>query len=177
MKQIALAAALATPFVTPAAFAQSDLYVTGGYTEFDSEDATLNALTLRGGMAFHEVFGAELEASFGLGAEDVDGSSGGQVELENQFAGYFVGRYPVAPAFDVLARIGYTTGEYQASNNGVSSDVDLDGFAFGIGGEYMLTEAFGIRGDYTRIEADDDSFDGGIDVFAISGVYKFGDLR
>ena len=175
MKKIAVAAAIVSTMLAPTAFAQSDLYVTGGYTAFDGDDATLNAFTLRGGLSFHEILGAELEGSFGLGAEDVSG--GGQVELENQFGAYLVGRYPIAPAFDVLARIGYTTGEYQSSNNGVSSDVDVDGFAFGIGGEYMLTEQFGIRGDYTRVEAEDDSFDGGIDVFAISGVYKFGDLR
>lgn len=177
MKKIAVAAAIVSTLLAPTAFAQSDLYVTGGYTAFDGDGATLNAFTLRGGLSFHEILGAELEGSFGLGAEDVDGVSGGQVELENQFGAYLVGRYPVAPEFDVLARIGYTTGEYQASNNGVSGDVDVDGFAFGIGGEYMLTEQFGIRGDYTRVEAEDDGFDGGIDVFAISGVYKFGDVR
>ncbi len=177
MKKIAVAAVLASVTLTPAAIAQSDLYVTGGYSAFDGEDATLNALTLRGGLSFHEILGAEFEGSFGLGAEDLNGVAGAQVELENQFAAYLVGRYPIAPEFDVLARIGYTTGEYQASNSGVSGDTDIDGFAFGIGGEYMLTEQFGVRGDYTRIEAEDDSFDGGIDVFAIAGVFKFGDVR
>jgi len=177
MKKIAIAAIFATAVVAPTALAQSDLYVTGGYTAFDGDDATLSAFTLRGGLSFHEIIGAELEGSFGLGAEDLGGVAGAQVELENQFAAYLIGRYPVAPQFDVLARIGYTTGEYQASNNGVSGDADIDGFAFGIGGEYMLNEQWGIRADYTRIEADDDQFDGGIDTFAIAGVFKFGDVR
>lgn len=41
----------------------------------------------------------------------------------------------------------------------------------------MFTDAWGVRADYTRVEAEDDSFDGGIDVFAISAVFKFGDMR
>lgn len=177
MKKSAVAAVLAGVCLGPAAMAESDLYVTGGYSAFDSEGATINALTLRGGMSFHEILGAEFEASFGLGAEDFGGNLGSQVELENQFAAYLVGRYPVARDFDVLARIGYTTGEFQSSTSGVTGDAEVDGLAFGIGGEYMFTEQFGARADYTRIEAEDDSFDGGIDVFAIGGVFKFGDTR
>lgn len=177
MNKIAVAAVLAGAGFQPFAMAQSDLYVSGGYSAFDGEGATLNTLTLRGGLAFHEILGAEFEASFGLGAEDVDDTPGAQVELENQFGAYLVGRYPVVAEFHVLARIGYTTGEYQGSNNGVTSDVEVDGVAFGIGGEYMFTDAWGVRADYTRVEAEDDSFDGGIDVFAISGVFKFGDMR
>jgi opacity protein-like surface antigen len=177
MSKIAVAAAVAGLSLAPAAFAETDLYVTGGYSAFDGEGATLNALTLRGGIAFHEILGAELETSFGLGAKDVDGAPGAQAELENQFGAYLIGSYPVAPQFDVHVRLGYATGEYQTSNNGVSGDVDVDGFAFGVGGEYMLTEQWGLRADYTRIEAEDDAFDGGIDKFAIAGVYKFGDVR
>ncbi|NQY97729.1 MAG: porin family protein [Henriciella sp.] len=177
MKKIAVAAVLVGAALQPSGMAQSDLYVSGGYSAFDSEGATLSTLSLRGGLAFHEILGGEFEASFGLGAEDLDGVSGAQVELENQFGAYLVGRYPVAQDFDVLARIGYTTGEYQSSNSGVTGDIEVDGVAFGVGGEYMLTDAWGVRADYTRIEAEDDSFDGGIDVFSISGVYKFGDMR
>ena len=177
MKKIAVAAILVGTMLVPTAIAQSDLYVTGGYSAFDGDGATLDTFTVRGGLAFHEILGAEFEGSFGLGAEDAGGTAGGQVELENQFGAYLVGRYPVAPSFDVLARIGYTTGEYQASNNGVTGDVDVDGVAFGIGGEYMINDQYGVRADYTRVEAEDDSFDGGIDVFSISAVFKFGDLR
>ena len=177
MKKIAVAILLAGSVFAPAALAQSDLYVSGGYSALDGDGATLNAVTIRGGMSFNELIGAEFETSFGLGAEDFDGLAGAEIELESQFAGYLVGRYPVAPQFDVLGRIGYSTTEFQVSNGGVSSDADVDGFALGLGGEYMITQQFGIRGDYTRIEADDDQFDGGVNVFAISGVYKFGDIR
>lgn len=177
MKKTALTAILACLALAPAAVADSELYVNGGVSIFDTDEATINALNMRGGVNFNEIMGAEFEAAFGLGAEDFDAIDGAQVEVENQFSGFFVGRYPVLSRVDVLGRVGYTTGELQISNSGVSTDAEIDGFAFGLGGEFMFTEAFGIRGDYTRIEADDDQFDGGVNVFAVVGVFKFGELR
>lgn len=168
-------AAIIAITLVPAAAAQSDLYVNGGTSVYDASDATVTAVTLRGGFDFHDLLGAEFEVSFGLGAEELN--SGVEIELENQFGGYLVGRYPVAPRLDVLGRVGFTTGEYQSSNNGVSGDVDAGGFAFGIGGEYMLTQQFGLRGDFTRVQTDDDELDGGVNVFAVTGVYKFGSVR
>ena len=77
----------------------------------------------------------------------------------------------------MLGRLGYTVGEFQSATNGVSTDADSDGFAFGLGGEVMITRQIGLRGDYTRIEPSEDGIDGGINVFAITGVYKFGTVR
>ena len=159
------------------AIADSDLYLNAGLAAFDGDGATLNAISVRTGIAFHELLSAELEGAFGLGAEEIDDVSGAELKLENQFGGYLVGRYPVLPRFDAIGRIGYTTGEFQASLGGVSGDVETDGFAFGLGGEFMLTDQIGIRGDYTRIEVSDDDLDGGVNVFALAGVYKFGSLR
>lgn len=174
MKKTALAAILVSAAMAPAALAQSDLYVNGGVSNIDADEAGLTAFTLRGGLSFHDLLGAEFEASFGLGADDIAGTD---VELENQFGGYVVAKYPVLPRVDVLGRVGYVTGEYQTATNGVSSDIDVDGFAFGLGGEVMITDQLGVRGDYTRIEADDDQLDGGVNVFAVTGVYKFGSVR
>ncbi len=177
MYKSAVAAILAGAVIVPAAAAESQLYVNGGLSVFDTEGANINALNLRGGIEFNALVGAEFEAAFGLGAEDINGFAGAQVEVENQFSGFFVGRYPVLPNAEVLGRIGYTTGELQTSNSGVSSDAEIDGIAFGFGGEYMFTEAFGVRTDYTRIEVDDDQIDGGVNVFSIGGVFKFGEVR
>lgn len=177
MKKLAATALLIGATITPHVFAESELYVTGGLSTFDADGVDLQALNLRGGIEFHELLGAEFEAAFGLGAEEIDGSGGVEAELENQFSGFVVARYPVIPNLDVLGRVGYTTGELQTANNGVSSDADLDGFAFGLGGEYMFTQQLGIRGDYTRVEVDEDALDGGVNMFSIAGVYKFGSVR
>lgn len=177
MRKFAAATLLVGAAITPSMFAESELYVTGGLTSFDADGVDLQALNVRGGIELHELLSAEFEAAFGLGAEEIDGGSGAEAELENQFGGFLVARYPLVPNLDLLGRIGYTTGELQTANNGVSSDADLDGFAFGLGGEYMFTEQLGIRGDYTRIEVDEDALDGGVNMFSIAGVYKFGSVR
>lgn len=177
MKKFAAAAMVVGVAITPNALAESELYVTGGLASLDADGVDLQALNFRGGIELHELLSAEFEASLGLGAEEIDGGSGAEAELENQFGGFLVARYPVIPNLDLLGRVGYTTGELQTANNGVSSDADLDGFAFGLGGEYMFTEQLGVRGDYTRVEVDDDALDGGVNMFSIAGVYKFGSIR
>lgn len=177
MCKSAVAAILAGAVLIPAAAAESQLYVNGGLAIFDTEGTNINALNVRGGVEFNALVGAEFEAAFGLGSEELDDFAGAEIEVENQFSGFLVGRYPVLPNADVLGRIGYTTGELQTSNSGVTSDAETDGIAFGFGGEYMFTEAFGIRTDYTRIEVDDDQIDGGVNVFSIGGVFKFGEVR
>jgi len=175
MRNTAIAAAIVSVAMAQTAMAESELYLNGGTAVYDADNTTLTAFTVRGGIDFHDVLSAEFEAAFGLGAEELD--SGAELELENQFGGYLVGRYPVGPRVDVLGRIGYTTGEFQSSNNGVSRDVDADGFAVGLGGEFMFTSQFGVRGDYTRIQVGDDQLDGGVNVFSLTGVYKFGSVR
>ena len=174
MKKKMIAAATAAVLLSPAALAESDLYVSGGYSAFDGDGATISALTARGGYFFSQNVGVELEGSFGISEEEVDGFPGVDLELNNQFAGYVVGRLPMAENFDLLGRIGYTTGELEASGGGASLDADIDGVAFGVGGQYFFTETVGVRGDYTRIEVDDSDIDGGIDVFTVSAVFKFG---
>lgn len=174
MRKTALAAAAFCAALSPAAFAESELYVNLGGSSVSTDDANISAITARGGIWFNDLIGSEFEASFGVGADDVDGVD---FELENAFGGYLIAKYPVLPRVDVLGRVGYTTGEFQAATNGVSQDADADGFAFGLGGEVMITDQLGIRGDYTRIDPDDDQLDGGVNVFAITGVYKFGSVR
>jgi len=174
MRKSAIAIVAVGLALSPTAFAESELYVNVGASSFSTDDANITAFTARGGLWFNALLGTEFEASFGLGTDDIDGTD---FELENQFGGYLVAKYPVLPRVDVLGRLGYSTGEFQSELNGVSTDADADGFAFGVGSEVMITNSFGLRGDYTRIQADDDQFDGGVNVFALTGVYKFGSVR
>ncbi|MEM6555478.1 MAG: porin family protein [Pseudomonadota bacterium] len=174
MKKTALATVLVGLALSPAAYAESELYLNGGVSSFSTDDADVTAFTARGGVWFNALIGAEVETSLGLGADDADGFD---VELENSIGGFLVAKYPVLPRVDVLGRLGYTVGEFQSATNGVSTDADSDGFAFGLGGEVMITRQIGLRGDYTRIEPSEDGIDGGINVFAITGVYRFGTVR
>ena len=139
MKKTALAAVVVFAATGPVAMAESELYVNAGGSSVSTDDANISAFTARGGIWLNELIGTEFEVSFGLGADDIDGVD---VELENQYGGYLVAKYPVLPRVDVLGRLGYTTGEFQTATNGVSSDADADGFAFGVGGEVMITNSF-----------------------------------
>lgn len=165
-------ATLAAVALAGAANAQSEFYVTGGYSALDGDDATLSALTGRGGVFFNDYFGVEGEASFGLGEEDLE--FGSSIELSNQFAGYAIGKYPVAENIDIFGRVGYGTAEFDVNVDGLGSgSVDVDGFSYGVGGQLFFTENVGIRAEYTRFEADDNELDGGLDTYSISAVFRF----
>ena len=74
---------------------------------------------------------------------------------------------------DLIGRVGYGTATIEGRTGGGSVDVDIDGFAFGVGIQHFFTESFGVRGDITRFEADEPNLDGGLDIYTISGVYRF----
>jgi hypothetical protein len=158
--KLKLALAAATMLVAPAlmtANAQAaNVYVNGGYTYLDTETiGEIGALTGRVGVGFGQHFAVEGEASFGI---DDDG-----VELDNQLGLFAVGKIPVSSAFTVFARAGVSRIE-------TSPGGDDDGFAFGVGGEFNLTEKDGIRGDWTRHDYDNA---GEADAFNISYVRRF----
>ena len=157
MREMALALAVsAAALLAPAlAHAQEGAYVGLGYTQFDSDDVSVGGVTGRVGYRFHPNFAAEADASFGV---DDDGG----VELDNSVAVYGVGILPVSPQFELFGRVGYHNSE---SNVG-----EEDGVAFGAGAQFNVNERFGIRGEYTRLEGDDE----GVDTFGASAVFKFG---
>ena len=94
MKKTALATVLVGLALSPAAYAESELYLNGGVSSFSTDDADVTAFTARGGVWFNALIGAEVETSLGLGADDADGFD---VELENSIGGFLVAKYPVLP--------------------------------------------------------------------------------
>lgn len=171
MKKLIIAA-IAAAALSPAALAQTDFRISGGYSAFDGDDATLGAITARGTLFFSDYIGAEVEGHFGVSGEEIAGID---LDLDNAFAGYAVARYPAAENFEVFGRVGYGTATISGSIPGIgSADVDVDGFSYGIGAQYFFTPSIGVRGDITRFEVSDDDIDGGLDIYSISAVYRFG---
>ncbi len=153
---LAAAVALAIPAFAPAHAQLANVYLNGGYTHFSGDGgAELGALTGRLGVGFGQHFAVEGEASLGV----VDD---GGLELDNELGIFGVGKLPVAPNFDVFARIGFARIE-------TSPGGSEDGVAYGVGGEFHLTDRDGIRGDWTRHDYDA----GDVDAFAISYVRRF----
>ena len=140
----------------PAAAQQADIYVNGAYTYLDSDSTELGGLTGRLGVNFGSYLGAEGEATVGI-------QDDGNVELDNEFGIYGVGRLPVNPQFDLFARVGYSSIE-------TSPGGDADGVAYGVGGNFYFTDKDGIRADYTRHDPDDASE---VDAWSVGYVRKF----
>lgn len=165
MRKLALLAAVAAAVlaVPAAASAQEGLYVGGGYTQFSGDDVDVGAITGRVGYRFHPNFAVEGEGSFGVVDDDIGGVD---VELDNSFGVYGVGVLPVTPRVDLFGRVGYHNTE--VSGGGFTAEAD--GVAFGGGAQWNVSDRFGIRGEYTRLEGDDD----GVNTFGVSGVWRLG---
>lgn len=168
MKAIAVLAALAAAIgiAAPSSAQETGVYGNAGYTHFDASDVTLGGVTGRLGYRFSPNFAVEGEASIGV-KDDTIGAV--DVELDHAVGVFGVGIVPVTPNLDVFGRVGYGQVKASASVPGVNVSADDDGFAFGGGAQYMLTPTFGVRGDYTRLEGDDD----GVDTVSASAVVKF----
>lgn len=171
----AVAAALAVTAIPAAASAQdsaaTQVYGSVGYSHASFDEVKLGAINSRLGVRFGQYFGVEGEAAFGVKDDsiNVSGTDVG-VELNNSFAAYGVAFLPVAPNFEVFARVGYGTSEIEASAGGFSASADGGSWNYGLGGQYFFDDSNGFRADYTRHD-----FEGGDDanVWSIGYVRKF----
>jgi outer membrane immunogenic protein len=155
--KIALATAvavIAAPVAMTAAAQQANVYINGGYSHFDADAVELGGITGRVGVGFGPHFAVEGEATFGV---DDDGG----VELDNEIGVFAVGKLPVSANAELFARAG-------ASRVETSPGGEDDGFAYGVGGQYFLTQNDGIRLDWTRHDLDSE-----VDAYSLSYVRKF----
>ena len=155
------------------AHAESDLYVTGGVSLADIENLEVKTLTLRGGWTFNDYLGAEIEGSVGVDGDNLPGGNG-DLDMDAQYGAFLVGRTPIGPNTNLFARIGYARTELDVGSTTGSRVIQNDGLAYGGGAEFMFSNEFGIRGEYTRYEEDDGPTSESVDAVTLSAVYKFG---
>jgi opacity protein-like surface antigen len=175
MRNILLATAALSLFAVPA-MAQTvtspTYYGTLGYTQLDTDNADLGAVTGRVGAKLHPNFGVEAETSFGVGHDDVNVAGvSGKVEHRYDVAGYAVASLPVTSNIDLFARAGYGVTEVKASAAGIAASDHLTSWNYGAGATYNLDAQNGIRADYTYRDFQHDQ--GGADTYALSFVRKF----
>ena len=140
-------------------------------------DTDLNSYGLEGRIGYNtgRFLGAELEGSVGLiDEEDVVGTLTLDSGFDYNVAAFALARLPITESLSVHARGGYDFRKLSVSGTdtmGVTSDssINLDGFAYGVGGEFALTPRDGLRVDYTRY---DNEF-GAADSVSASYVRKF----
>jgi len=168
MKKNALAAACAAAalMAAPSALAQGSgstgWYAGAGYTHYDLDAVELGGVTGRLGYRFHPNFAVEGEATLGVVEDDIAGID---VELDHAYGVYGIGYLPVSPNVELFGRVGYAEVEAEAGPFNASAD----GVGYGVGAQMRVAENVGIRGEYTRLEGDED----GADTFGVSAVVGF----
>lgn len=156
MRKFVLAAALATAAVAAPAFAQEGPYASAGYTHFDGDNVDVGGVTGRLGYRFHPNFAIEGEATIGTNSDDVTvGGVPVNVELDHAYGIYGVGILPVSPSVDLFARLGYANVKATGTSGPFSARLDENGVGYGVGAEWRWNQRWGLRGEYTRLEGDD----------------------
>ena len=176
MRNILLSAAALTLIAAPA-MAQSisspQYYGTLGYTQLDSDDANVGAVTGRLGAKVNRYFGAEAEYSVGVKDDDID-ILGVPATVEHKFdaAAYGVATLPVTERFDVFGRVGYGTTRLQAEAAGISEAASTESVNYGVGANYFLDAQNGIRAYWTRRDFRGDD-NGEADTWSLGYVRRF----
>jgi len=166
----ALAATALTAFATSAQAQDTGAYINLGVdaVEFDAY-----SLAARAGYQFTENFSVEGQGSFGIIDDEVQSID---VGVDYSVAAFVRGSIPVGEQFSLFARGGYHFTQFGAEGNGIDDSLDFDGFAYGVGGEYMINDLNGIRADITLYDSSDDNING-VDVSGTSDVYSIAYVR
>jgi hypothetical protein len=164
---IAVAGIVALCAAAPALAQEADnasktgIYGNLGWSGTDTHDAWSHAITGRLGARFGRYLGIEGELSGGLSTGHYTFAPGtaGQTDVGMKQsiagAGYAVGFLPVAPNFDLLARVGYGASRYNLEPNGQTNyHVSEHGVRYGAGAQYFFDGSNGLRADYTRQHMD-----------------------
>jgi outer membrane immunogenic protein len=174
MRFFALAILAATAFASAPSFAQtvntngpllSNTYVNGGYNNIQSGRINTGTIQGRVGYNFNPNFAVEGEGGIGGGTDTLNGV---KLRTRGTLGAFGVATAPVAERFALIGRAGYVQTWAEAKALGVKSESDEGSFAVGVGGQYMIDEANGIRADYTRYTENN-----GRDGVAVSYVRKF----
>ncbi len=174
MKSLIIAAASVAVLAVAAPAMAQDMtptwYGTIGGANVSVDDANLGAIQGRVGARFGQYFGVEGELSGGV-TDDSTRIAGTDVDVDLNYdvGAYAVGYLPISPKADLFARVGYSKSEFDISGPGFSGSGDVDGLAYGVGGQYFFNDKDGIRVDYTKHDSDD----GDADVVGLSYVRKF----
>lgn len=138
---------------------RGNFYGTLGGVMYDTD---IDSFGLEGRLGYDSgrILGAEIEGSVGLFDEkerisDVDVKTG----FDYNVAAFAVARLPLSHRFSVHARGGYDFRSLSSEGTddfggSAQADLDLDGFAYGIGAEYALTPRDGLRLDLTSYDND-----------------------
>lgn len=169
------AAALSLAAFPASALAQDNprAYATLGYSQLDTDQATLGVVTARVGYKLVPNVGLEAEASVGVKDDAFDISVGGPgaIRHKHDVAGYFVGFMPLGERVELFARVGVGLTSVESSAPGVTVRGDGESFNYGAGANLFIDRYNGLRADWTRRNFADNA--GEANVWSISYVRRF----
>ena len=137
-----------------------------GATRCDDEDT---GFKIFGGYQVNENFA--VEGSY-VDYGDITASDG-EVSLKGEITAFAisgVGVIPVTEQFSIFGKLGVAFWDAEASASGFGSVSD-DGtdLTYGVGAGFDVTDAFGLRGEWERLDSDGDD----VDLLSVSAVLKF----
>ncbi len=167
---MAMAAVAAPAFAQGAAAPQVTGYGNLGYSLVDTQNGpNLSVLDARLGARIANYLGVEAEGGFGVGNKSYGGDD---YRVKSTVGAYAVGFLPVAPRFDVFARIGYGHDTLKVKDPVAGEfSVGEDSVNYGGGVQAFFTDKDGVRAEYTRHDLRHNS--GNVNVWSISYVRKF----
>ena len=172
---IAAASAAVALAVAAPAFAQSadglghvTPYINLGYSYTNPAQGKFHLVDGRIGAKFGRYIGVEGEFGYGLNSQTF---SGVKFKPTTSYAGYGVAFLPLAPSFDLFARVGYGHSNVRGTVGTVSATVGEDSVNYGGGAQYFWTPNDGTRLEYTRYDFRNAA--GSENVFGVSWVHRF----
>jgi hypothetical protein len=153
-----VAAVLGGVLLAPAAAAQEaepKFYAWLGYgtakfdQDFAGDTARPGVIQGKAGWRFHRNFSVEAEGAVGV---DKDTTYAGQVKVDREYGGFFVGFLPLVPTFEIFGRAGYIDAELESTSLTAASQ-SSSGAAFGAGAVWYVGP-LDVRAEYTRYEVD-----------------------
>jgi len=159
--------------------ADRETTVPGNNNNYDQGTADYDQIMLQAGYKFNS--NIAIEARYWLGLTDhawatISDNNIQSVGEIDAFGIYAKPMYPVTPAFDVYALLGYASVDYSITN-GTSGD--FDGFSWGLGASYDFNNNVAVYVDYTELYNDDTanslgwSVEDQIDVVTVGVTYQF----
>lgn len=167
MRKLFLATVATVAFAATAQAQTAErVYVGAGLGIIEADEITATGGVLLLGLDATDYFAIEGEAFLsGLATNRFDlAGIPAEVGINGGGAGFVKAQYPLADGFKVHARAGYALFDVDfsifdaATNAYVGSEETLDGFAWGIGGQFDADDANSVRIDFTFYdfaEADD----------------------
>lgn len=168
MKTVLIAAAAAAALLAAPAFAQAQdtsVYASAGIGVLDASPVKLGVATFRVGANFTPVFGVEAEGSFGVSGDKILGVN---YDINTEYGAFVTLRKAFGERGTLIGRVGYASGEVEASVGPISVTDTQSGAAYGLGVQGQIGDSSAIRLDWTRYNFDEDA-----DAVSVSFVHTF----